>query len=277
MKNKQVLIGSILVVVIGIAGAIYFWPNQSHSKKAPVALASATPLPSPTATPNALPLNTPAPQTPRPTATPSAAPTPPPLNNSDASLTNDLANIPSGDELSSMLTNEEVIRKVVRAVYGLSQGRIVRQYRPITSPKGQFISQKIGQQTADSQQELYRIARENYARYENYVSLFAAINSDALITLYRFYLPTFETAYQELGIGKGDFHSTALKAIDVLLDAPSPQEAVLLIQPSVAYTFADPALEKLPQAHKLMLRMGQENSEALKLELEALKEKLEVM
>ncbi len=271
MKNKTVLIGAAVVVLVVILGVVFFWPSKPEPAPTPVAIPTLSPSIAPT--PSLSPTATPTPYVATPTPTP--VPTPPPLNNSDAQVKADLTKTPSGAELASMLTDEEVVRKVVRAVYGLSQGRIVRQYRPITSPKGQFVSQKIGQQTRDTEQELYRISRENYARYANYVSLFAALNTDALVSLYEFYLPTFESAYQELGIGQGNFHSTALKAIDVLLDTPTSQEAILLVQPSVMYQFADPSLEKLPQAHKLMLRMGQENSEALKLELETLKERLE--
>lgn len=201
-------------------------------------------------------------------------PTPVPLNDSDAHIKTQLKEFSEGNNIIALLTNEEIVRKLVRAIYGVSEGRIVRQYRPISSPKGSFVTNKIGQQTAVSEQELYRISRDNYARYTDYISLLSIVDKDALVSLYYFYLPTFEEAYKELGIGTGDFHTVLLKAIDVILQAPDIQEAMLLTRPSVRYKFSDKKLENLPPAHKLMLRIGGENSEALKLELREIKKRL---
>ena len=167
-----------------------------------------------------------------------------------------------------------MVRKLVRAIYGLSEGRIVREYRPIKSPPGTTVANKIGQQN-EEQQELYRISRNNSARYTPYVSLFSLLNNEATLALYEFYRPLFEQAYEELGTGEGDFHSTLIKGIDVLLNAPEVDSAMLLVQPSVFYQFQDPTLEALPSAHKLMLRMGVENREALKLELKKLRDRLQ--
>ncbi len=270
-----------LVTVLCIGTGLYLLINQHLNN---LQYAGDTVAPIPTATATALPpkaepfLATPTPKaatkTNAPTPTPTPSETPPPLNQSDEHLASKLRTLNNGSELVSLLSAEESVRKIVRAIYGLSEGRIVREYRPITSPKGVFNAYKIGQQTKDTEQELYRVSRENDARYSSYISLFASINTPALIALYELYLPTFEVAYQELGVGHGDFHNTLIKAIDVLLDAPVTQDAILLIQPSVMYKYSDPALEKLPSAHKLMLRMGQENREALKLELKALKTRL---
>jgi len=197
-------------------------------------------------------------------------PTPPPLNESDPHIVAKMSQSAQWSNLAKMLTEEEIVRKTVRAVYGLSEGRIVREYRPIVSPKGKMQANKIGRQT-DEEQELFRISRENYARYTPFISLFSLLNNETAAELYQLYLPLFEQAYGELGTEEGSFHSTLLKAIDVLLAAPEIDSAMLLIQPSVAFKFEDPELEKLPSAHKLMLRMGQENSEVLKLELKKFK------
>jgi len=49
-----------------------------------------------------------------------------------------------------------------------------------------------------------------------------------------------------------------------LLQAPEPQGAVLLRQPKVLYTYADPALEAAPAGQKILMRMGLENERAVK-------------
>ncbi|MFL0800487.1 MAG: DUF3014 domain-containing protein [Agarilytica sp.] len=277
--SKKISI-AVFAMIVSAAGLYLLFGqrlnNQSETKQAIAPIPTATA----TASPEILePIEeTPAPkitsQAYEPSPTPTPSETPPPLNQSDEHLSTKLKTFNNGSELVNLLSKEETIRKIVRAIYGLSEGRVVREYRPITSPKGIFSAYKIGQQTTETEQELYRISRENDARYSPYISLFSSLNTPALITLYDFYLPTFEAAYQELGIGHGDFHSSLIKAVDVLLDAPISQDALLLIQPSVMYKFSNPSLEKLPSAHKLMLRMGAENREALKLELREFRARL---
>lgn len=203
------------------------------------------------------------------------SPTPPPLNKSDSYLKTSISELDNGQELVSLLVNEEIIRKVVRAVYGLSEGRVVQQFRPIHSPKGTFKAQTMGVKTTEDGQPLYRISRENEQRYASYIAAVSMINNTAFESLYQFYLPTFESAYAELGLTDGNFHSTLIKAIDVILNAPPVDSALILVQPTVAFKYQNSDIEKLPAAHKLMLRMGTENSEALKLELREIKRKLE--
>ncbi len=270
-KKNSIIVLSILL--IGVAALVLL--RGVLVKEEPV-----KPAPFSTSTPEPHATQTPGPtigpeQAIQPTITPKPQPTAPPLNDSDAHIQSRLGSTPKGTELLSFLTDEEIVRKIVRAVYGLSEGRIVKEYRPITSPEKRFSTIKIGQQTEDSQQELYRISQDNYARYEKYIALLAAVNSPYMITLYQFYLPTFETAYQELGVPLGDFHHSLIKAVNLLISTPDSLDDLLLVRPSVMYKYSDPSLEKLPSAHKLMLRMGQKNRVALKLELHVLKERLE--
>ncbi len=274
MENRFPIIATVLILLAAAVLGALFWSSgkeKSAVRKTPAAVAgpavakpqTPTASPAPEATADARP--TPIAQ-PRPVAVP--------LDGSDEAIVASVAALAHGRELINLLTEEEIARKIVRAIYGLSEGRIVRQYRPIASPPGQFNANKIGRQTAKSQQELYRISRANYSRYSSYIALFSLINDDTLIDLYALYRPTLEEAYRELGIGEGDFHSTLIKAVDMLLQAPTFDRAILLVRPSVKFQFHDPELEKLPSAHKLMLRMGTENSEALKLELTSFKNRL---
>lgn len=272
-KKNSIIVLSILL--IGVAALVLL--RETFTKEAPL---KPVPISTPTPTLEPQPTSTPlvtleATQPSQALETPEPRPTAPPLNESDAHIQSRLGNTPTGTELLSFLTDEEIVRKVVRAVYGLSEGRIVKEYRPISSPEKRFSTVKIGQQTEDSQQELYRISKDNHTRYEKHIALLAAINNPLMITFYQFYRPTLEAAYQELGIRQGDFHGSLIKAIDLLLSTPEPLGDLLLVRPTVMYKYSDPALEKLPSAHKLMIRMGQKNRDALKLELRVLKERLE--
>ncbi len=270
-KKNSIIVLSILLIGIAALVLLRATLNKEEPLK-PVPLSTPTPEPRATLTP------IPTPDFKHPIqalVTPEPQPTAPPLNDSDAHIQSRLGDIPKGAEILSFLTNEEIVRKVVRAVYGLGEGRVVKEYRPIASPEKRFSTIKIGQQTEDTQQELYRISQDNYARYEKHIALLAAINSPQLITLYQFYRPTLEAAYQELGVRQGDFHGSLIKAINLLLNTPESLDDLLLVRPSVVYKYSNPTLEKLPSAHKLMLRMGQKNRGALKLELHVLKERLE--
>jgi hypothetical protein len=84
----------------------------------------------------------------------------------------------------------------------------------------------------------------------------------------------FEEAFKELGLKKSNFHSIMIAALDNILAAPDVQGDILLVRPKVFYQFADPALEKMPQTHKLMLRMGPENARSVKASLRQLRAKL---
>jgi len=50
-----------------------------------------------------------------------------------------------------------------------------------------------------------------------------------------------------------------LKALDILLTTPNPEQEPELILTSVQYQYLDPELEALPNAQKLVLRMGYDN------------------
>lgn len=270
-KKNSIIVLSILL--IGIAALVLLrdtFNKEEVLKPIPLSIPTPEPRTTPTPTPTPIPK-----QTTQVLATPEPRPTAPPLNESDSHIQSRLGKVPKGTELLAFLTDEEIVRKVVRAVYGLSEGRIVKEYRPINSPKKRFSTIKIGQQTEGTQQELYRISQENYARYEKHIELLATVNSPQMITLYQFYRPTLEAAYQELGVRQENFHRSLIKAITLLLNTPESQDDLLLVRPSVMYKYSDPALEKLPSAHKLMLRMGEKNRAALKLELRVLKERLE--
>lgn len=285
LKNKTITLALFLAGILAAIGIVSSIVNESDRSLNETNIESTT---TPKAFETRKPPETNSPEKSEPQTTPEAStqeevqsesalasPQPPSLNESDLAFLEEVAALKNGSELVSLFTQEEVIRKLVRAIYGLSQGRVVRQYRPIKSPKGSFLAKKLGQQTSEDSQELYRIDRENYSRYSNYISLFSSINNEALIVLYTFYLPVFEQAYQELGLADGSFHETLIKAINVLLATPESQVAYRLVQPSVFYKFADKKIEQLIPVQKLLIRTGPENREALYLELQEFLERLE--
>ena len=195
----------------------------------------------------------------------------PELGNSDQSVLDAFGKLAA--DAPSLIVPEESIRKFVRAVNAVEEGKVVHEYRPLVSPAPPFQVERDG--TVEEQQvQQYTLSEENYRRYDKYVATFAAIETDELAALYKRFYPLLEEAYREMGLKKGNFHTVMLGAIDNLLAAPVVEQDILLVRPKVFYQYADPALEKLPASHKLLLRMGPDNTRRLQESLKNLRAKL---
>lgn len=195
----------------------------------------------------------------------------PSLNDSDASLLAALQGLST--QTLKFAVPKEIIRKFVRAINALEEGKVVHEYRPIVSPAPAFVAESVTAATA-TQPEQFRLTAENFQRYDSYVTLLAMLDTDAVVALYQRFYPLLEEAYAEMGVKKGNFHSVFIGAIDNLLAAPLVEGDLALVRPKVFYQYADPELEKLPPSHKLMLRMGPENTRSLQASLKTLRVKL---
>jgi len=244
-------------------------PPKLHELPSPTSI-------QPTTTPEATTAGKPVYDEPAPVPVPQPLPD---LDQSDAAVLAALKGL-NINGLVEMIIPQEILRKFVRAVDVLEEGKVVTEYRPVASPQGAFVADsfnvKVSGGELGEQQEVeqFRVSPKNYLRYTLFVQVISALDSDASITLYKRYYPLLNRAHQELGTGKGNFHSVLIRAIDKVLNAPDANGDMLLIHPKVYYEFADPALEKLPEAHKLMLRMGPDNAEKVKASLRNIRVKL---
>lgn len=197
----------------------------------------------------------------------------PGLNDSDTSVLAALQQL-RGEGLLQLLVPQEVLRKFVLAVNNVAEGKVIHEYRPVISPPPPFIAETFSVMVEGSAVDQERVSPNNYQRYEPYVTTLALIDSDAAIAVYRRFYPLLEEAFRELGLKKPNFHSVMIAAIDNILATPDIQGDLLLVRPKVFYQYADPALETLPQTHKLMLRMGPENARSVKASLRQLRARL---
>lgn len=172
--------------------------------------------------------------------------------------------------VAGLLIPDEFVRKFTITVYGLSEGRLVAQSRPYKSPEGLFAVAKL----ADAPQAQFKLLPQNADRYAPYLEGLNWANSDAGIALYERAYPQLQAAFEELGIGKRSFHQVSIMAIDNLLAAPEVSADLVLEQPKTRYTYLDAEIEKLPAAHKLMLRIGAKNNLAVKQQLRQLRQRL---
>ena len=175
-----------------------------------------------------------------------------------------------GAAVAALLLPEEFVRKFTIVVYGLSEGRLVAQSRPYNSPEGLFAVAKL----SDGPQAQYRLLPQNSDRYEVYLEALKWVNSDAGMAMYERAYPQLQSAFEELGLGKRSFHQVAIIAIDNLLAAPDVTGELILEKPKARYTYLDAEVEKLPATHKLMLRIGAKNNQAVKQQLRQLRQRL---
>lgn len=261
----------VVLVVIVAAAAFYFLrdeaPTASQTVTTPVAVAPQTIAASSVASSVAAIVEY---QPPMPVVEVDPLPT---LNESDSSILAALQQL-RGEGLLQLLVPQEVIRKFVLAVNNLAEGKVIHEYRPVVSPPPPFVAETFSVMIEGTAVDQERVAPANFQRYEPYVTTLALIDSDAAVAVYRRFYPLLEEAFRELGLKKPNFHSVLIAAIDNILAAPDAQGDLLLVRPKVFYQYADPALEQLPQTHKLMLRMGPENARSVKASLRQLRARL---
>ncbi|RYZ86145.1 MAG: DUF3014 domain-containing protein [Moraxellaceae bacterium] len=269
-------LGVIAVATAAIVGVGYYFvkddvnrPPKLHELPTPASVQPAT-------IPDAINAGKPVYDEPQPVPVPQPLPD---IDQSDASVLAALKAL-NVNGLVEMIIPQDILRKFVRAVDVLEEGKIITEYRPVASPQGVFavdsFNVKVSGGELGEQQDVeqFRVSPKNYLRYTLFVQVISALDNDMSVALYKRYYPLLNRAHQELGSGKGNFHSVLIRAIDKVLSAPDANGDMLLIHPKVYYEFADPALEKLPEAHKLMLRMGPDNAEKVKASLRNIRGKL---
>lgn len=261
----------VVLVVIVAAAAFYFLrdeaPAASQTVTTPVAVAPQAIAASSVASSVAAIVEY---QPPMPVVEVDPLPT---LNESDSSILAALQQL-RGEGLLQLLVPQELIRKFVLAVNNLAEGKVIHEYRPVVSPPPPFVAETFSVMIEGTAVDQERVAPANFQRYEPYVTTLALIDSDAAVAVYRRFYPLLEEAFRELGLKKPNFHSVLIAAIDNILAAPDAHGDLLLVRPKVFYQYADPALEQLPQTHKLMLRMGPENARSVKASLRQLRARL---
>lgn len=190
----------------------------------------------------------------------------PTLDNSDEMALASAQRILIQPKHTALLVNQEMIRNFVVFIDNFSRGQLVSSFAPFTKPNEQF-------SVIEQEQQLY-LDTESYNRYNIYTDIVASINVKLAINQYHKLMPLLNEAYQELGYTEDEFDSQLVQAIELVLNAPVIREPIALIAPSVMYKFANPELEALPAAQKLLIRMGPDNTMKLKEKLQQFEDAL---
>ena len=105
---------------------------------------------------------------------------------------------------------------------------------------------------------------DGYHRYDLYANFIAGLSDKDLVATYTELKPLFAEAFTELGYSDIDFDKRMQQAFSMVASAPIIEDPIELSSISVNYKYVDPNLEALPNAQKLLIRMGPDNTRKIK-------------
>ena len=190
----------------------------------------------------------------------------PTLSNSDGYVHKKTVEIADGMKIEPLLVEKDLVRHFVVFVDNLAQGELARKVSPLKAPDRIFTVSDITNKTY--------LNPDSYHRYDLYANFVANLDEQQLAATYKELTPLLGEAFEELGYGEMSFNQRLLEAIDIMLAAPVIEQPIELDGVSVNYQFVDPQLEALPNAQKLLVRMGPENTKKVKAALRKLKKYL---
>jgi hypothetical protein len=184
------------------------------------------------------------------------------LDESDDLVRKLAAELSSHPRLAMWLMSEELIRKFVAAVDNIANGQSPLPQIDFFKPEGDFKAvDEVGE---------YFIDPASYQRYDLVAEVFASLNPEGTVRLYKQLTPAIQEAYKDLGYPDLDFNDTFKKAMMELLKVPVVNESIQLEKKVVTYIMVDSDLESLSSAQKHLLRMGPDNVRVIQRQLRAM-------
>jgi hypothetical protein len=249
--RKKVIWGSAAIVVLGLAGAVYYYKYHGAVPAPP----AKTEAPRPPAPPQAA--TEPGIQNPVPV--PADAKPLPPLTDSDPTVRESLVGLLGAKSVAQFLVPENIVRHIVVTVDNLPRKKVAVELRPVKpTPGGTVVA---------TQGDITTLGSANFERYAPLIKVIRSTDSGLLASTYFRLYPLFQQAYEDLGYPGQYFNDRLVEVIDDMLRAPEIQGPIQLTQPKVFYEYADPKLESLSAGQKLLVRMGPANEVIMKSKL----------
>jgi Protein of unknown function (DUF3014) len=249
--RKKVIWGSAAIVVLGLAGAVYYYKYHGAVPAPP----AKTEAPRPPAPPQAA--TEPGIQNPVPV--PADAKPLPPLTDSDPTVRESLVGLLGAKSVAQFLVPENIVRHIVVTVDNLPRKKVAVELRPVKpTPGGTVVA---------TQGDITTLGSANFERYAPLIKVIRNTDSGLLASTYFRLYPLFQQAYEDLGYPGQYFNDRLVEVIDDMLRAPEIQGPIQLTQPKVFYEYADPKLESLSAGQKLLVRMGPANEVIMKSKL----------
>jgi hypothetical protein len=192
-----------------------------------------------------------------------AAPPPEPLPalaDSDPPVRASLEELFGVRPVESFLVPRRIIQRLVVTINSLDGAAVPLRLRPTRHVEGVPAVDAV-----DEDNFIWDPA--NSVRYQPAVTVLQAADADHITSVYFRYYPLFQEAYAELGYEDRYFNDRLIEIIDHLLVAPRVEGPIHLKRPKVLYEFADRRLESLSWGQKMLIRMGPDQSDAVKAKL----------
>jgi hypothetical protein len=242
-----------IVVVVGLAAALYYGRKQREAATEPAAV-----------TEPAAPSGEPAIQHPIEEEPDAPLPT---LDESDPALLESLRDL-FGGALEPFLIPQNIVRHIVVTIDNLPRKKLAVERRPLKPTPGVLVTSGGAEPT---------LSPENAKRYAPLMKIVESADMARVAAVYRRFYPLFQQAYVDLGYPEGYFNDRLVEVIDHLLATPEVQGPIELTQPSVFYEFADLELEQRSAGQKLLIRMGNEHAATIKAKLRQFREEITSM
>lgn len=238
-ESNRTIIGIFVALVVVIAVVIGWWLLSRGTGEEPLETAvSATPTPLPEPTPTLQ-------------ERLSGRLSGTTLATSDAVVRELVAEISSNPRLAAWLVNDDLIRRFVASVDNIASG---------VSPRSQveFLRPTTGFKV-DEKNGVLVIDPASYRRYDAVAQVFASLDTEGTVALYRELEPLIDDAYAEIAPAGADFNDRLDAAFDQLLAVPVLKEPARVERLILTYAWADDKLEALSDAQRQLLRMGPDN------------------
>ncbi len=167
-----------------------------------------------------------------------------------------LEDVSPNGAVRSLLLAPEVARRWAVAVENLANDVVPRKQLEPLAPAGPFTVIRKGTGAV--------IDPQSYGRYDRVGDAVASVSVDGLAIAYAALRPALEAAYRALGYPDGSIDKAAARALHRIELAPVRDEEIAVVEGTGAtWSYADPALERLGDVEKQILRMGPRNGRIL--------------
>lgn len=201
-----------------------------------------------------------------PAPEPEPEPELPPVSESDPYVREVLEPLDDNPVYEQWLQTDDLAQKSASVIDGLARGKVLRKVIPMEAPEEPFAVERDGDRIL--------MAESNYRRFDPLTEAFTNVPPEQMAESFQSLRPLLESAYGELGKSEDMLDNSVIAAIDRILATPEVEYPIPLKQESVAYQYADPELESLPEVQKQIIRMGPENAERIKEYLRQVREEL---
>ncbi len=245
--HRRVIVAGVIVIALVVAG-VAWWLRTRPAPSADIErmASSVTPAPRPTPVDAATPARTEL----------------PPLDEMDPVVSRLIGEVTASPLLSAWLATGNLARQMAALVDGAAGGSLpLRMLAPLR-PTGAFsVVDRNGRTT---------IAPASYARYDAMADAIVALDPATVVRVYRTLAPRLEEAHGELGEGERSFDTALREGLRRLSETPIADRPVAVTARGGVYEFADPRLEALSPAQKLLLRSGPANARRVQAQLAAI-------